>query len=260
MSKISEAFKTKKTLIPFLTAGDPDIATTKEIIRKMIEAGAGIIEIGIPFSDPIAEGPVIAAANERALSVGTTTDDVFEMVKELSKETEVPFIFLTYINPIYTYGKDKFFARCKECGISGVIVPDLPYEERAEIADECAKYDIERISLIAPTSNERIAMLASEAVGYVYCVSSMGVTGTRTTFSSNIEEVVAEIKKNTKTPVAIGFGIADAEAASKMAGISDGAIIGSAIVKIIGANGKNAPEKVYEFLKGITDYDQEFVK
>lgn len=253
MSRISEALAGKKNLITFVTGADPDVATSKEIIRAMARAGASLIEIGIPFSDPVAEGPVIQEANERALSNGTTTDDIFDMVKELSGELSIPLVFLTYINPIFTYGIEKFFAKCKECGIEGVIVPDLPYEERDEIEDVANRYGIDRITLIAPTSNERIKMLAKDAKGFIYTVSSMGVTGTRTEFASNIEDVVNQIKSVTDIPVAVGFGIADATSANRMANIAGSAIIGSAIVKIVAKEGKNSPEKVYDFVKDIVD-------
>ena len=260
MSRISEAFaKRKKTLITFVTGGDPSVQVTKDIVLKMIEGGAGLVEIGIPFSDPIAEGPVICAANERALSSGCTTDDLFDMVRELREKTDVPIVFLTYINPIYTYGKDRFFKRCKECMVDGVIVPDLPFEERDEIEEYCEKYAVDHIVLVAPTSRERISMIAKEAKGYVYCVSSMGVTGMRTNIDSHVGDVVATIKKATDTPCAIGFGISDPEQAGRMASLSDGAIIGSAIVKIVEQYGENSPQKVYEFVKSITDYDKEFL-
>lgn len=260
MSRIEEAFKRKKTLITFVTGGDPDVETTKKLVLEMVRAGAGLIEIGIPFSDPIAEGPVISAANERALANGCTTDDLFEMVKELRNVTQIPIVFLTYINPIYTYGKDKFFSRCKECMVDGVIVPDLPYEEKEEISSYCEKYGVDRIVLVAPTSKERISMIAKDAKGYVYCVSSMGVTGMRSSLNSNISEVVDTIKNVTSTPCAIGFGISNPEQAKAMSDISDGAIIGSAIVKIVEQYGKESPEKVYDFVKEITDYSADFVE
>lgn len=252
MNRIENALNNgKKNLITFVTGGDPNIETTKKLILAMAEAGSALIEIGIPFSDPVAEGPVIQSANERALLAGTTTDSLFEMVKELRTEIEVPMVFLTYINPIYAYGKERFFARCKDCGVDGVIVPDLPYEEKDEIEEECAKYGVSRIPLIAPTSGDRVRKLATGASGYIYVVSSLGVTGVRKTYANNLDEIVENIKSVSDTPVAIGFGISDKESAEKMWGIADNIIIGSAIVRIVEQYGEESPSHVREYVKGI---------
>ncbi len=252
MNRIENALNNgKKNLITFVTGGDPNIETTKKLILAMAEAGSALIEIGIPFSDPVAEGPVIQSANERALLAGTTTDSLFEMVKELRTEIEVPMVFLTYINPIYAYGKERFFARCKDCGVDGVIVPDLPYEEKDEIEEECAKYGVSRIPLIAPTSGDRVRKLATGASGYIYVVSSLGVTGVRKTYANNLDEIVENIKSVSDTPVAIGFGISDKESAEKMWGIADNIIIGSAIVRIVEQYGEESPSHVGEYVKGI---------
>ncbi len=252
MNRIENALNNgKKNLITFVTGGDPNIETTKKLIHAMVEAGSALIEIGIPFSDPVAEGPVIQSANERALAAGTTTDSLFEMVKELRTEIEVPMVFLTYINPIYAYGKEKFFARCKDCGVDGVIVPDLPYEEKDEIEEECAKYGVSRIPLIAPTSGDRVRKLATGASGYIYVVSSLGVTGVRKTYANNLDEIVENIKSVSDTPVAIGFGISDKESAEKMWSIADNIIIGSAIVRIVEQYGEESPSHVGEYVKGI---------
>ena len=252
MNRIENALNNgKKNLITFVTGGDPNIETTKKLIHAMAEAGSALIEIGIPFSDPVAEGPVIQSANERALLAGTTTDSLFEMVKELRTEIEVPMVFLTYINPIYAYGKERFFARCKDCGVDGVIVPDLPYEEKDEIEEECAKYGVSRIPLIAPTSGDRVRKLATGASGYIYVVSSLGVTGVRKTYANNLDEIVENIKSVSDTPVAIGFGISDKESAEKMWGIADNIIIGSAIVRIVEQYGEESPSHVREYVKGI---------
>ena len=244
MTKIAEAFQNKKAFIGFLTAGDPSLECTEKFIIKMEEAGAALIEIGIPFSDPIAEGPVIQSANIRALSNpnGCTTDQVFEMVERVSKKVSVPLVFLTYLNPVFKYGYDRFFARCASAGISGIIVPDMP-----------VKHGVDVISLIAPTSKERIAKIAKSATGYIYIVSSMGVTGMRSEITTDLESIVRVVKENTSVPAAIGFGINTPEQAKKYAGIADGVIVGSAIVKIIEKYGENAAEPVYNYVKEMAD-------
>lgn len=255
MSKISEAFQNKKAFIGFLTAGDPSLEKTEEFIVEMEKAGAALIEIGIPFSDPIAEGPVIQDANVRALSApgGCTTDMVFDMVARVSKKVSVPLVFLTYLNPVFRYGYEKFFNRCKETGIDGIIIPDMPFEEKGELTQIAETYGVDVISLIAPTSEERIQMIAKEAKGYIYVVSSMGVTGMRSTITTDIEKIVEDIRKVTDTPLAIGFGINTPEQASKYSKVADGVIVGSAIVKIIGEHGQDAGKYVYDYVKSMVD-------
>ena len=254
MSRIKEAFANGKAFIPFITCGDPDIDTTKKIIKEMVDNGASLIELGIPFSDPTAEGPVIQGANLRALTGGVTTDDVFEMVRELRKEISIPFVFMTYANVVYSYGTDKFLKTASEAGMDGLILPDVPYEEKDDFAPACREYGMELISLIAPTSKDRIKMIASEAEGFLYCVSSLGVTGTRSEISTDLAgmvELVREVNKD--IPCAIGFGISNPEQAKKMADISDGAIVGSAIVKIVAEHGKDAAPYVGKFVKEMVD-------
>ena len=248
MSKISEAFKDTKAFIPFITGGDHSLEITEQLLYAMEEAGADIIEIGIPFSDPIAEGPVIQAANERALAAGCTTDRLFETVKKAREKVQVPMVFLTYLNPIFTYGKERFMERCRECGIQGVIVPDMPFEEKGELREVCAKYGIEIISLIAPTSHERITAIAKEAEGYIYCVSSLGVTGMRKEISTDIQGMVDKVRQVTKVPCAVGFGISTPEQAQQMAAVSDGVIVGSRIVKIVEEYGEKAVPYVKEYV------------
>ena len=248
MNRIEEAFANKKAFIPFVTAGDPTLDTTREIILAMQEAGADLIEIGIPFSDPVAEGPVIQEADIRALSGGTTTDKIFDMVKGISDELRIPVVFMTYINPIYVYGVEKFAKRTKECGVAGVIVPDVPFEEREEIRETFASYGLTVISMVAPTSAERVKMIAKEAEGFLYCVSSLGVTGVRTEISTDIAGLIAMVKEVKDIPCAIGCGISTPEQAKKMAGISDGAIVGSAIVKIIAEHGENSVPYVRDYV------------
>lgn len=255
MSKIREAFNGKKAFIGFLTAGDPSLDKTEEFIMEMAEAGAALIEIGIPFSDPIAEGPVIQDANVRALSVpgGCTTDMVFDMVARVSKKVSVPLVFLTYLNPVFKYGYEAFCKRCNETGVSGIIIPDLPYEERAELTPAAEKYDVDIISLIAPTSQDRIEKIAKDAKGYIYIVSSMGVTGVRGEITTDIEEIVASVRKVTDTPLAVGFGISTPEQAAKYSQMADGVIVGSAIVKIIAQHGADAGKYIYDYVKSMVE-------
>lgn len=255
MSKIREAFENKKAFIGFLTAGDPSLEKTEEYIMEMERAGAALIEIGIPFSDPIAEGTVIQEANVRALSApgGCTTDMVFDMVARVSQKVSVPLVFLTYLNPVFKYGYGAFCKKCSEVGISGIIIPDMPYEERGELVEIAGKYDVDIISLIAPTSENRIQMIAKEARGYIYVVSSMGVTGVRSEITTDIGQIVESIRQVTDVPVAVGFGISKPEQAAKYSALSDGVIVGSAIVKIIARHGKDAGKYVYEYVKSMVE-------
>lgn len=253
MSNIYKAFENKKAFIAFLTAGDPDFETSVECFKAVARAGADLIEVGIPFSDPIAEGPVIQEADLRALESGMTTDKVFELVKEVRKETDVPMVFMSYINPIYHYGADEFFKKAAEAGIDGAIVPDMPFEEKGELDSTAAKYGIDIISMIAPTSEDRIKMIAKEAKGFIYVVSSLGVTGVRTEIKTDLDSMIKNIREVTDVPTAIGFGISTPEQAKKMAAVADGAIVGSAMVRIVAAEGKNAPEKLYEYVKSMKD-------
>ena len=253
MSKIGEAFRKGKAFIPFLTCGDPDIETTKRAVREMVRNGADLIELGIPFSDPMAEGPVIQGANARALSNGITTDIIFDMVSELRKEISIPFVFMTYANVVFSYGSERFIRRCSEVGIDGMILPDVPYEERDEFSDICDKYDVDLISMVAPTSENRIAMIAKEAKGFLYIVSSLGVTGTRSEITTDLASIVSVVRENTDTPCAIGFGISTPEQAKKMSAISDGAIVGSAIVRLLEQYKTEAPEHIGEYVKKMKD-------
>lgn len=253
MSNISKAFKNTKAFIPFLTGGDPTIDKTEEYIYKMVEAGADIIEIGIPFSDPIAEGPVIQEANIRALKNGATPERIFEMVERVRTKTQVPIVFLTYLNPVFNYGYDKFFARCKKAGVDGIIIPDMPFEEKGELAEEAKKNGVDIISLIAPTSADRIQMIAKEAQGYVYVVSSLGVTGMRSEIKTDLKSIIDLVKQATDIPAAVGFGINTPEQAAEISKISDGVIVGSAIVKIIEKYGENAANEVYNYVKEMKD-------
>ncbi|WP_405285341.1 tryptophan synthase subunit alpha [Methanobrevibacter sp.] len=251
MSKIANAFKNGKAFIPFFTAGDPNIEKTVEYALAMEEAGCDLIEIGIPFSDPMAEGVVIQDANVRALKQNTTTDDVFDAIKAIREKSDIPIVFLTYINPVFFYGYERFFKKCNDLGIDGIISPDLPYEEKGEIADIARKYDVDIISLIAPTSKERIQKIASEATGYIYVVSSLGVTGMRSEIKTDLNAIIKDIRDVTDLPLAVGFGINTPKQASEIGGIADGVIVGSAIVKIIEEHGENAAEPLKEYVSSM---------
>ncbi len=254
MNKLTAAFKNGKAFIPFVTCGDPDLETTKKIIIEMEKNGADLIELGIPFSDPTAEGPVIQAANVRALSKGTTTDKVFDMVKGLRKQVQVPLVFMTYANVVYGYGTERFIKKCKEVGIDGLILPEVPFEEKEEFASVCRDHGLTFVSLIAPTSEDRISTIARNAEGFVYCVSSLGVTGTRDKITSDVDSMVKKVKEaNSEIPCAVGFGIATPEQGRQMASVSDGVIVGSAIVKIVEKYKKDSPEYVGRFVKEMKD-------
>lgn len=251
MSNIRKAFEKGKAFIAFITCGDPDLETTAKVVRAAAENGADLIELGIPFSDPTAEGPVIQGANLRALTGGITTDKIFAFVKELRRDVKVPMVFMTYANVVFSYGAEKFISTCREIEIDGLILPDLPLEEKEEFQPLCRQYDINLISLIAPTSENRIAMIAKEAEGFVYIVSSLGVTGTRSEIKTDLASIINVVRENTDVPCAIGFGISTPEQAKKMAEISDGAIVGSAIIKLLEKHGKDAPKYVGGFVKSM---------
>ena len=251
MSKITDVFKKGKAFIPFITAGDPNLDITVKLVPKMAEAGADIIELGIPFSDPVAEGIVIQKADERALAAGITTDKIFDAVKKIREQTDIPLAFMTYVNPVYVYGPDKFFSNCAQYGIDGVIIPDLPYEEKDEIYPYSSKYGIDLISLIAPTSKERIQMIAKDAQGFIYCVSSMGVTGVREHIDTDIASMINMVKEVSDIPCAVGFGISTPQQASEIAAVGDGVIVGSAVVKIIDEYGSESIDPVIEYIKNM---------
>lgn len=249
MSRVRDIFKDNKAFIPFITAGDPELAVTEQLIPAMALAGADLIEIGIPFSDPVAEGIVIQEADLRALASGTTTDKIFDMVRRVREKTTVPLAFMTYINPIFVYGSEKFIKTAADCGIDALIVPDMPFEEKGELLPLCHQYGLDLISLIAPTSKERIHAIAKEAEGFVYCVSSMGVTGVRKEITTNIGEMVSLVKEAQDIPCAIGFGISTPEQARQMSRHADGVIVGSAIVKLVAKYGKDCIGPVCDYVK-----------
>lgn len=251
MSKIAAAFAHGKAFIPFVTCGDPSLDVTEQLVYAMADAGADLIELGIPFSDPTAEGPVIQAANVRALAGGVTTDKVFDMVRRIRKKTQIPMVFMTYANVVFSYGSEKFISTAAEIGMDGLILPDLPFEEKNEFHPLCRQYGLDLISLIAPTSHERIAMIAKEAEGFVYCVSSLGVTGMRSNIETDIGGMVDLVRRSTDVPCAVGFGISTAEQAAKMAAVSDGAIVGSAIVKLCEAYGADCVPHVKTYVQSM---------
>lgn len=249
MNRIDQVFYNKKAFIPFITAGDPDLTITEQLVLSMAKAGADLIELGIPFSDPVAEGPVIQEADYRALSAGTTTDKIFDMVERVRTVCDVPIAFMTYMNPIYTYGTERFMQNCSKVGIDAIIVPDVPFDEKEELKPYCDQYNITLISMIAPTSKKRIRSIAKEAEGFIYCVSSMGVTGVRSDIGTGVEEMIHLVKEVKDIPCAIGFGISTPEQAAKMAAISDGVIVGSAIVKLVAQYGRDCVPHVEQYVQ-----------
>ena len=248
MSRIRDAFQNGKAFIPFITCGDPDLETTGAAVRAAVENGADLIELGIPFSDPTAEGPVIQGANLRALAGGVRTEQIFSFVRELRKDIQVPMVFMTYANVVFSYGADRFISTCRDVGIDGLILPDLPFEEKEEFLPLCHRYGVDLISLIAPTSMDRISMLAREAEGFLYIVSSLGVTGTRSEITTDLASIIKVVRENTDIPCAIGFGISMPAQAAAMAELADGVIVGSAIIKILEQYGKDAPPRIGDFV------------
>ena len=259
MSKIGKAFENGKAFIAFITCGDPDLETTAAVVRAAVANGADLIELGIPFSDSTAEGPVIQGANLRALNGGVTTDKIFELVKELRRDVDVPMVFMTYANVVFSYGAERFISTCHEIGMDGLILPDLPFEEKEEFHPLCKQYDVDLISLIAPTSKNRITMIAKEAEGFIYLVSSLGVTGTRSEITTDLGAITEVIREVTDVPCAIGFGISTPEQAKKMAALSDGVIVGSAIIKIIEKYGAESPSHVGAYVKSMKEAIREIL-
>lgn len=251
MSNIAKAFKNGKALIAFLTAGVPSVSKTVEYVLEMEKAGADLIELGVPFSDPVADGPVIMEADVKALENGIHLPQVMEIAREIRKHTSIPLVFLTYYNPIFNYPSAKFFREAEEIGIDGVIIPDLPYEEQEEIRTDAEAHGVDIIQLVAPTSEERIKRNVANAKGFVYIVSSMGVTGMRGSLQADIEYMVSEVKTVTDTPVAIGFGIHTPEQAKALSKLADGVITGSGVVDIINKKGNEAKEDLHAYISGL---------
>ncbi len=251
--RTADAFNNKKAFISFITCGDPNLETTEELLLAMEKGGVDLIELGIPFSDPTAEGPVIQGANIRALSTGVTTDKIFDMVRRVRPKLTVPLVFMTYANVVFSYGIERFVKTSAEVGMNGIILPDVPFEEKAEFSEICDKCGIDFISLIAPTSEDRISNIAKDAKGFIYLVSSLGVTGMRSTITTDIGAIVEKIRENTDIPVAVGFGISTPEQAANISKKCDGIIIGSAIVRIIAEHGENSVPYVFDFVKSVKE-------
>lgn len=251
MSKIKKAFESGKAFIPFVTCGDPSLDVTEQLVYAMAEAGADLIELGIPFSDPTAEGPVIEAASARALAGGATTDKIFEMVARIRQKSNIPLVFMTYANVVFSYGSERFLSRAASLGIDGLILPDVPFEEKAEFDPLCKRHNIDLISMVAPTSHERIKMIAAEASGFIYCVSSLGVTGIRSEIKTDLSEMVGLVKSVRPLPCAIGFGISTPEQAKQMASVADGVIVGSAIVKLCAQYGDQCVSLVADYVRSM---------
>lgn len=258
MNRIDAAFEAlrhrrEKALITFVTAGDPDMATTEALVLEMIAQGADLVELGVPFSDPMAEGPIIQAASARALEAGATLPGIFDLVARLREKTQTPLLLMMYLNCILHYGKDRFFEACARVGIDGVIVPDLPYGEQVEISGEARAHRVHLISLVAPTSRDRIDAIAQNSEGFLYCVSSLGVTGTRSGFATDFDAFFGEIQRHATVPTAVGFGISTPEQAKALAHYADGIIVGSAVVDLVAKHGKGAAAPVGAFVKALKD-------
>ena len=253
MNKIAQAFEHGKAFIPFITCGDPSLEVTEQLVYAMEQAGADLIELGIPFSDPTAEGPVIQAADFRALRAGATTDKIFDLVARIRAKTQIPMVFMTYANVVFSYGTGRFIKKSAELGMDGLILPDIPFEEKQEFDQVCQQYGLALISMIAPTSHERIRMIAREAKGFLYCVSSLGVTGTRSEITTDIGSMIRIVQEETDIPCAVGFGISTPQQAATMAAVSDGVIVGSAIVQLCEKYGKDCVGYVEEYVKSMKD-------
>ena len=252
MSNIYRAFENGKAFIAFITCGDPDLETTAAAVRAAAANGADLIELGIPFSDPTAEGPVIQGANIRALRGGVTTDKIFDLVRELRRDVTIPMVFMTYANVVFSYGAQRFAAHCREAGVSGLILPDVPFEEKEEFAAPCREQGLALISMVAPTSGpERAAAIAREAEGFLYIVSSLGVTGQLGQFPPQLRQLAGAVRQASPVPCAIGFGVSSPQQAAQLAGLADGVIVGSALVELIGQYGRQAAPQVAAFAAGI---------
>jgi tryptophan synthase alpha chain len=247
----------KKFFVALVTGGDPNIETTAHLIRTIAKAGADIIEIGIPFSDPIAEGPVIQAASLRALAAGCTTERLFDMVEDLRRDVDIPLLFMTYANPVFAYGKERFLRRCVQCGIDGLIIPDTPFEEKEEFAGVCREHNVRLISMVAPTSRHRAAQIARGAEGFLCCVASLGGTDMRPQLMEEISQVIANARSVSDIPCAVSFDISTPEQAQQMALCGDGIIVDSAIGNIIAQYGEDSEEPVARYVESIKKALQE---
>jgi tryptophan synthase alpha chain len=259
MSRIEQTFERLKrrrqaALIPFIMAGDPDLKTTEALAVRMAEGGADIIELGVPYSDPLADGPTIQAASQRALQNGVNLESIFSLARKLQGIAS-PLVLMTYFNPIFRYGLQAFVSGCQKSGIDGVIVPDLPPEEAGAWIEEARKVELDTIFLVAPTSpEERVRLVNKVSRGFIYYVSVTGVTGVRGNLPEELASAVRKIKEGSRKPVAVGFGVSTPEQAKEVSGFADGVIVGSAIVQIIEEEGKNdkLAKRVGDFIASLT--------
>lgn len=256
MNRIDQKFielkeKSKKAFIGFITAGDPTLSQTGELVKALEIAGTDIIEIGIPYSDPLADGPVIQLASQRAFkNSDLSVSNIMKLVRGIRKTTEIPLLFLVYINTIIVYGKEKFIGDCVEAGIDGLIIPDMPLEERDELMSLITQTDLALIPLVAPTSKDRVEKIVEGCKGFVYCVSSLGVTGRSSDFHTDIKSYLQEVKSKTDLPIAVGFGISSKKDIEDLYHYVDGFIVGSAIVKKV-EEGCGATEIVEKFVRDL---------
>lgn len=241
----------EKALVSYITAGDPDLNTTKEIVLQMEQAGVDIIEVGVPFSDPVADGPVIEKAAQRALQKGVSLKKIIEMVKELREHTNIPILLMGYFNPLFRYGLEGFVEDASAAGVDGVIIPDLPYEESAELNVLLSDHGMHLIQLVAPTTtDERLQQICGTARGFIYCVSVTGVTGMRSNNDSNLEEFMSRVERFAKIPTVVGFGISGSQQAKEAGNYCDGVVVGSAFVKLI--HDRNSDKE--EMLSHVADF------
>jgi len=244
----------KKAFIAFITAGDPNLKTTEQLVLAFEKAGADIVELGVPFSDPLADGPTIQAASERALKNGVNLDKILECVRRIRRKSDIPIVLMTYYNPIFHYNERKFIARAKKSGVDGVIVPDLPPEEAKPLIEEARAHNLSTIFFLSPTTTtKRIKKVAKSSTGFIYFVSIAGVTGARQALPSVLAQQVRTAKRYTKTPICVGFGVSTAAQVKSIGRVADGVIVGSAIVKKIYENkgNKKLVENVTGFVKGL---------
>ncbi|MBE5868380.1 MAG: tryptophan synthase subunit alpha [Lachnospiraceae bacterium] len=251
MSKILSAFEDGKAFIAFITCGDPDLGTTAAAVRAAAENGADLIQLGIPFSDPTAEGPVIQQASIRALQGGVTTDKIFDFVKELRSTVQIPLVFTTYSNVVFSYGAERFLAACKEAEIDGLILPDLPFEEKEEFLPACRKYGVDLISMIAPSTEKRISMIAEAAEGFLYMTPGPAVPDTNSQIKTDPAHITEIIRRSTNIPCAISYDTATPEQVAEMAACCDGVIAVSAFVELLEKYGEDAPDHIGTYIQTI---------
>lgn len=253
MSKIREVFQRGKAIIPFIVCGDPDLETTERLVPVMAEAGADLVELGIPFSDPAAEGPIIQAASSRALKNGVSTDKILEMAARIRKKTQVPMVFMTYANVVFSYGIQRFARQAGESGIDGLILPDLPFEEKEEFAPAFREQGMDLISLVAPASHERISRIGGKAEGFVYCAISPKVAEDRKKIITDVEDMVRLAKGEGEIPCAVSVETSGKEEIASLLKVSDGMIVDVPIVKLCGQYGRDCIPYVEEYIRSMKE-------